>query len=222
MFRKIKRQKPRSEARMSKNTIARLSPDIVYELYGLIMLLHLYQYLSCHILQRLEDAGACHGNRLKVRDMLRIKELVHTLYGGNARQVPLIILDRARKLVKVIALFCEVDPEVIETFHVRLHPLYLTVGNEYDTVNASQDELPACGIEDLSGNGIKMEPYLEASDIAECEGEKVEKECPFGLCGKGNEFPLLIRVHLLVNKLQIRRLAAQAGPVIDDLAIDLS
>ncbi len=176
--------------------MARLSPDIVYEL---IMPLHLYQDLFCDILQRLEDAETRYSNSLKVRDIFRVEELVHTVKGGYIRQVPLIVLDRVRELIKVIALFCEVDPEVIKTLNVRLHPLYLTVCNEYDTVNTLQDELPACGIEDLSRNGIKMEPYLEASDIAECEGKEVEEERPFSLCGKGDEFPFLLRVRPPVN-----------------------
>ncbi len=162
---------------------------------------HLYQDLFYDILQRLEDAETRYGDRLKVSYILLVEKLVHTIKGGYIRQVPLIVLDRVREFIKVIALFREVDPEVIKTLDVRLHPLYLTVGNEDDTVNTFQDELPACGIEDLSGNGVKMEPYLEASDIAEGEGKEVEKERPFRLCGKGDEFPLLVRVRPPVNKL---------------------
>jgi hypothetical protein len=67
-----------------------------------------------------------------------------------------------------------------------------------------------------------MKPDLEPPYISESKGKKIEEKGPFGLGGKGDQLPLLVRHRLLVNELEVGRLAAKPGTVIDNLAVYFS
>ena len=54
------------------------------------------------------------------------------------------------------------------------------------------------------------------------QGKEVEEEGSLGLRGQGDHLPPGVGIHPLVDVLQVRRLPAQAGTVIDDLAVDLA
>src|SRR5439155_18071466 len=63
---------------------------------------------------------------------------------------------------------------------------------------------------------------LEAAYRSEVEREKVEEEGAIGLGSQRDQLPLGLRVGLVVDPLQVRRLPAEAGAVVDDLAVDLT
>src|SRR5207248_5600812 len=63
---------------------------------------------------------------------------------------------------------------------------------------------------------------LEPADLAERKGKEIEEEGALGLGGEGDHLPLRLLVGVRVDVLQIRRLPAEAGAVIDDLAVDLA
>src|SRR5207302_5562186 len=75
---------------------------------------------------------------------------------------------------------------------------------------------------DLAGHGVEVEAGLEAADLAEAEREEVEEERSLGLGGERDHLALRLLVRIRVDELQIRRLPAQAGAVVDDLAVDLA
>jgi hypothetical protein len=54
------------------------------------------------------------------------------------------------------------------------------------------------------------------------ERQEVEEECPLGLRGQRDHLAFGLGVGLVVDVLQIGSLPAEAGPVVDDLAVDLA
>src|SRR5690606_19389076 len=95
------------------------------------------------------------------------------------------------------------------------------VGHEDHAVHATQDELARGVVEDLPGHSVEVEARLEAVHLAEVEGQEVEEQRALVLGSEGDHLTLRLGRHLLVDLLQVRRLARQAGPVVDDLEVDL-
>jgi hypothetical protein len=67
-----------------------------------------------------------------------------------------------------------------------------------------------------------VEARLEAADLTERERQEVEEQRALGLGGERDHLPLQIGVGLVVDPLQVGRLATQPGAVVDDLAVDLA
>jgi hypothetical protein len=67
-----------------------------------------------------------------------------------------------------------------------------------------------------------VEARLEAADLSQRQGEEVEEKRPLRLGGEGDHLPARVGMHPLVDELQIGRFPAQAGTVVDDLAVDLA
>ena len=186
------------------------------------MLLKLSKDLFSHVLQSFEYAGPGYGNGLKKRDTARVKELVHIFQRCYGRQVSFVVLDGTGEFIDVISLFRKVYPQVIEAFHICLHPLYLAVSHKHYSVNTLEDELSAGRIEYLAGHCIKMKPYLEAPDVTEGQRKKIEKEGPFGLGCQRYEFAFLVGVGLFIDILEVGCLSAEAGTIINYLAVDFT
>ena len=126
-----------------------------------------------------------------------------------------------RDRLQVVALLFEVLVEVGQRLDVRFHARVLRVGDEHHAVDAFQDQLARGVVEDLAGNGVEVKARLEAAHGAEVEREEVEEERAVGFRGEGDQLSLRLRIGLVVDPLQVGRLAAQTGTVIDDLAVDL-
>jgi hypothetical protein len=188
----------------------------------LVMLLQFDKDLLGDVLERFEDAHAGNRATLEPGHIAGIQKIVHIVQGSNVREIALVVLDRAGELVEFIALLCKVDPQVIKALNIGLHPFDLAVRNKDNAVNAFQNELSACGIEDLAGYRIEMKTYFEALDISQGKGKEVEEKCPLRLGSERNELSLLFRVRLFVDILQIGCLAAESRAIIDDLAVYLT
>ncbi len=67
-----------------------------------------------------------------------------------------------------------------------------------------------------------MDARLEAPHRAQIEWQEVEEQGSIGLGSKRDHLALLLFGCFLEDELQIRRLAAQSGAVVDDLAVDLA
>src|SRR5512138_195056 len=173
-------------------------------------------------LQRLEDADAGGRDRLVLGDVPRVEQPAELLDGRDVGQVALVVLDDVGDPVEVVPLLGEVHAQVLDRLDVRLHALDLRVGDEDDPVHALQDQLPAGVVEDLAGDRVEVEARLEAADLAEREREEVEEERALGLRREGDHLALRVGIGLGVDVLEIRRLPAEAGTVIDDLAVDLA
>src|SRR5205085_2113480 len=127
-----------------------------------------------------------------------------------------------RDLVEIVVMFFEVLVQVVERFDVGVHALFLRIGYEDDAIDTAQDELAAGVVEDLSGDGVEVETGLEATDGAEVERQEVEEQSTDRLGGERDHLALLLVTGLVEDHLQVRRLAAESGAVIDDLAVDLA
>src|SRR5690606_2619979 len=74
----------------------------------------------------------------------------------------------------------------------------------------------------LPRHRVQVEPRLEAVHLAQVEGEEVEEQRALVLGGEGDHLALRLGRHLLVDLLEVRRLAGQTRPVVDDLEVDLA
>ena len=100
--------------------------------------------------------------------------------------------------------------------------LLLRIGHEHDAVHAAQNQLAAGVVKDLSRNGVEVNARLEAAHRAQIQRQEVEEQGSIGLGGERDHLALLLFGCFLEDELQIRRLAAQPGAVVDDLAVDLA
>jgi len=65
-----------------------------------------------------------------------------------------------------------------------------------------------------------MKTSAEAPDLAEIDREEVKKERSLRFGGERDQLAFVFGTRDLVDVLQIGRLAAETGPVVDDLAVD--
>jgi hypothetical protein len=63
---------------------------------------------------------------------------------------------------------------------------------------------------------------LEAPDLPQREREKVEEERAVGLGAEADRLARGVGIGLVVDVLEVGRLPAQTGSVIDDLAVNLA
>ena len=112
--------------------------------------------------------------------------------------------------------------QVLHRLDVRVHPLDLAVGHEHHAVHALEDQLARGVVVDLARHGVEVELDLEAADGAEIDGQEVEEERALGLGGQGDHLPPRAGRHLVVDELEIGGLAAEPGPVVHQLAVDLA
>jgi hypothetical protein len=151
-----------------------------------------------------------------------IEQVAQLLERGGIGQIALVVLDDVRDLVQVVALLGEVHAQVLDRLHVGFHALDLAVADEDHPVDTLEDELARGVVEDLARDGVEVEAGLESADLAEAQRQEVEEEGPLGLGGERDHLPLRVLIGIRIDILQIRRLPAQTGPVIDDFAIDLA
>ena len=111
--------------------------------------------------------------------------------------------------------------QVLERLDVGLHALDLRVGDEDDAIDTLEDELAGGVVEDLAGHRVEVEAGLEAADLTEREGRKSKNSVRSVSVLSETILPFGVGVGLVVDVLQVRRLAAQTGTVVDDLAVDL-
>src|SRR6266496_1320357 len=140
------------------------------------MFLQFEQHLFCYSLQCIEYALARHRHRLKPCYAVGIKYCIHLRRGRDIRQIPFVILNDEGQFFEFISLLREIDFQVVEALHIGLHALNLGIRNEDHAVDAFQDQLSACRIKDLSGNGIEVKSYPETLNISERNGKKIEKK----------------------------------------------
>src|SRR5262249_54742022 len=172
-------------------------------------------------LQGVEDADARRRHGFERRLALVVERPVHLVDRDRVAQVALVELQGVGDRRQVEAVLLEVLLEVADRLDVGLHALVLAVGDEDDAVDPLQDQLPAGVVEDLAGDGVEVEAGGEAADGAEVERQEVEEERAVGLGRQRDHLALRLRGGLVVDVLQVGRLAAQPRAVVDDLAVDL-
>jgi hypothetical protein len=122
--------------------------------------------------------------------------------------------------VKIVTALAQVFLQVLNGLEVGIHSFFLRIRDEHDPVHAAQNQLAAGIIEDLAGNGIKVETRLEAANAADVDREEIEEKGPVSFGREGDHLAARLAQRLIKNPLQIGRLASQSGAVIDDFAVD--
>src|SRR4051794_3857219 len=183
--------------------------------------LQLDQDLLRDRLQGIEDADARRRHRLEGRLALVVERAIHLFDRYHAREIPLVELQGVGDRRQVEPVLLQVLFQVADRLDVRLHPLLLAVGHEDHAVDPLEDQLAAGVVEHLAGDGVEVEAGGEAADAPEVERQEVEEERAVGFGRQGDHLALRLGGGLVVDVLQIGRLPAQAGPVVDDLAVDL-
>src|ERR1700693_4563031 len=91
-------------------------------------------------IERVEHALALDGNRFEVRDppALPVQHVLEVLHRSHVGQIPLVVLDHVRDLVKIVPVFLEILFEVSEALHVLGQAIPLRVRDEDDAVDAPQ------------------------------------------------------------------------------------
>src|SRR5208337_2745023 len=71
-------------------------------------------------------------------------------------------------------------------------------------------------------NRVQVNARLEAPQRAQVQRQEIEEQGSIGLGRERDHLTLLLFGCFLEDELQIRRLTAQPGAVVDDLAVDLA
>lgn len=100
------------------------------------MLLQFEEYTPCHVLKGLKDASTAYRYCLEDRDVVWVENGGHLLHRRDVRQVPLVKLDGTRELLELVTLFSKIEFEVIETLHIRFHPLNLGISDKNHAIDS--------------------------------------------------------------------------------------
>ena len=184
--------------------------------------LQFHQDLPGRGLEGVDDARAFVGHGLDHGLVAEAEEAFDLRDAHSGGHVPLVELEDVGNRPDVEAVFLEVGGQVRDGLDVGFHAGLLAVRHEDDAIATTQDELAAGVVEDLAGHGVEVEAHLEALDRAHVEGQEVEEQGAVRLGGQAHQLAALLRVGLLEDPLDVRGLPAEAGTVVDDLAVDLA
>jgi hypothetical protein len=73
---------------------------------------------------------------------------------------------------------------------------------------------------DLPRDGIELNTNIKSPDLSQVQRKEIEKECSIPLRINGNHLPANIVHRRAKNVLEVRRLSAKTGPIINDLALN--
>src|ERR1017187_2170431 len=65
-----------------------------------------------------------------------------------------------------------------------------------------------------------MKAGLESANAAKVQGKKIEEQCTVSFCGQGNHFTACFGHRLIEDPLEVGRLAAETGSIVNDFAVD--
>ncbi len=117
----------------------------------------------------------------------------------------------------------EVLFEVGEALDVFGHLLVLRIGNEDDAIHAAEHELAGGVVNDLAGNGVKLELGLEALDRHGFDRQEVEEQRAVGTGGQRDELAFIAGggLDVVVDLHEVGGLAAHGWAVIHEFNLQL-
>src|SRR5204862_4916921 len=127
-----------------------------------------------------------------------------------------------RDLLERHVLEREVVAEIFEALDILFHFFPLRIGHKNNSVDTPQHQLPGRVVNYLAGDGIKLKLGHESLDHDRIQRKKIEKECAFGRSRERNQIAAVQRIDPLVNVVEVRGLAAQRRPVVDNLELNLA
>src|SRR5229473_4281231 len=125
--------------------------------------------------QRLEHALAGYGDGFRDRFAFDLQLFCKLCHGKNSWEVALVELQHVGDGFEVELVFLQVLAQVVQSFQVRVQPLFLRIRHENNAIGAFQDQLAAGFVKDLSRHGVKMNSRLESAHSAEIDGKKIEE-----------------------------------------------
>src|SRR3984957_20392468 len=137
-------------------------------------------------------------------------------------QIALVQLQHVRNRIEIQIVIFEMLPQVVECFEVCVQPLLLRICHEHHSIRALQNQSPARLIEHLPRNGIQMKTSAKSAHGSQVERKKIEEKSAIRLSRQRHHLSLLIRSRVLIDPLEIRGLPAEAGTIVDKLAVNFA
>src|SRR5262249_18752527 len=148
-------------------------------------------HLPGDFLEGLENTLPLEGNCLDHRFALALKFAGEGFDWKNVWKVTLVQLQHIGNFVEVIAVLFQVGHQVVESFSIGVHALFLGISDEHNAVYAAQNQLAAGVIKNLAGHGVEMNAGLETTHRAQVQRKKVEEQRSLRLRGERDHFALL-------------------------------
>jgi hypothetical protein len=126
------------------------------------------------------------------------------------------------KLFQIDPLQHEVFLEIPEGLNVgRLHGS-LRIGDEDNPINSAEHQLTGRVVVNLARDGVELEGDVHPSDGSDVDRKQIEEDRPVALGGERDHLPALTAFKVVMDPLQVCRLAAQARTVVHDLGVELA
>jgi hypothetical protein len=168
----------------------------------------------------LEHAVAAQGDGRDGRHLARVQRAVHELGGRDLGQVALVVLEDERQGRGVQLVREQVLGHLAEALDVLLPAVGRGVGDEDQRVRALQHQAPRRRVERLARHRQHLQPQVEPAEAGGLHGQQVEEDRAVLGGVDGDELAAVLRLHVLVEHLQVGRLSAHGGAVVDDLDLD--
>ena len=170
----------------------------------------------------LDDPGSRGGDGLEHRVAASVEVLVELGPREHVGEVAFVVAEDDRDRFGVEPVGLQVLRQVGEALLVRARLRPLRVGHEHHAVATRKDRSPRRVVLHLPGNRVELQGQSVAPNPAEIEPQQVEEEGPVGGRVERVQLGPAEGVGDPVDELQARRLAAQAGAVVDDLQLHLA
>src|SRR5690349_19920759 len=176
-----------------------------------------------HRVQRVEDPFALDRDRLEVRDSPApaVQQVFEVFDRCHVGQVPLVVLDDVRDLIKIVTVLFEILLQVSEAFDVFPQPVPLRIGDEDDAIDTAQDKLAGHVVVHLPRDGVELELRYEVPDRHRRDGQEVEEERAVVAGGQRHHVAPVHVGQAPVDVLKVGGLARDPGAVVHDLEADL-
>src|SRR4030095_13098921 len=102
-------------------------------------------------------------------------------------------LKHVRKLHQIVTLRLEILLKVIKRLDIRVHTLFLRVGDENHSVDTLKYQFARSVIKDLAGDCVQVKTRLETTDGSEFKRHEVEKQSSIRFCCQTDELASCLR-----------------------------
>ena len=173
-----------------------------------------------HRTERLEHARAGLGRGGERRSLALVEVALH--HGDRRRlwEVALVVLEDERDVRDVDPMSDELAGHLAERLQILFLAVQRRVGDEDDAVDSLEDGLAGRSVHRLTSDAQDLQPEVVAAEADRLERQHVEENRALlgGVHRNHHAAPLASGV--LVQLVQVGRLAADGRPVVDDLGRD--
>src|SRR5581483_2048080 len=178
------------------------------------------QHAGDHV-ERFEYSFALVSDRSERRDLnfAIVQKKLHVVGRSDIGQILFVVLENIGNVREVQLEGLEVFFQVVEALHVLGHFFVLGIGDKHDPIHAAEHKLPRGVVDDLAGDGVKLELGLETFDRHRLDGQEVEEQRAVGTGGERDELAFVAGggLNVVVDLHEVGGLAAHGGTVVNDL-----